>query len=71
MGNSNTNTSENNYMEQIKSINIDDLDLSKTDALQLKVLKEMIEKLEKVEKRKSDKIMYKLPAINLCSYSLI
>ena len=71
MGNSNTNTSENNYMEQIKNINIDDLDLSKIDALQLKVLKEMIEKLEKVEKRKSDKIMYKLPAINLCSYSLI
>ena len=71
MGNSNTNTSENNYMEQIQSINIDELDLSKIDALQLKVLKEMIEKLEKVEKRKSDKIMYKLPAINLCSYSLI
>ena len=58
-------------MEQIKSINIDELDLSKIDALQLKVLKEIIEKLEKVEKRKSDKIMYKLPAINLCSYSLI
>ena len=70
MGNSNTNISENNYMEQIKSINIDELDLSKIDALQLKVLKDMIEKLEKVE-RKSDKIMYKLPAINLCSYSLI
>ena len=32
MGNSNTNTSENNYMEQIKSINIDELDLSKIDA---------------------------------------
>ena len=71
MGNSSTKTSENNYMEQIKSINIDDLDLSKIDALQLKVLKEMIDKLEKVEKRKSDKIMYKLPAINSCSYSLI
>ena len=71
MGNSSTKTSENNYMEQIKSIHIDDLDLSKIDALQLKVLKEMIEKIEKVEKRKSDKIMYKLPAINLCSYSLI
>ena len=71
MGNSSTKTSENNYMEQIKSINIDDLDLSKIDALQLKALKEMIEKIEKVEKRKSDKIMYKLPAVNLCSYSLI
>ena len=71
MGNSTTKTSENNYMAQIKNINIDALDLSKIDALQLKVLKEMIDKLEKVEKRKSDKIMYKLPAINLCSYSLI
>ena len=71
MGNSTTRTSENNYMEQIKSINIDDLDLSEIDALQLKVLKDMIEKLEKVEKGKSDKIMYKLPAINICSYSLI
>ena len=71
MGNSATKTSENNYMEQIKSINIDGLDLSKIDALQVKVLKEMIEKIEMVEKRKSDKIMYKLPAVNLCSYSLI
>ena len=62
MGNSNTNTSENNYMEQIKSINIDELDLSKIDALQLKVLKEMIEKLEKVEKER---------VINLCISSLL
>ena len=44
-------------MEQIKNSNIDDLDLSKIDALQLKVLKEMIEQLEKVEQRKRDKIM--------------
>ena len=29
---------------KIKSINIDELDLSKIDALQLKVLKEIIEK---------------------------
>ena len=71
MGSSGSKPSENNYMEQIKNINIDDLDLSKIDALQLKALKEMIDKLEKVEQRKSDKIMYKLPAINLCSYSLI
>ena len=69
MGNSNTKTSENNYMEQIKNINIDDLDLSKIDALQLKVLKEMIEKLEKVEKEKSNKILYRLP-VQLCNYSV-
>ena len=71
MGSSGSKPSENSYMEQKKSINIDDLDLSKIDVLQLKVLKEMIDRLEKVEQRKSDKIMYKLPAINLCSYSLI
>ena len=71
MGNTSTKTTENNYMEQIKNIHIDDLNLSQIDALQLKVLKEMIEKIEKVEQRKSDKIMYKLPAINLCLYSLI
>ena len=70
MGNGGSKPSENSYMEQIKSINIDDLDLSKIDALQLKVLKEMIDKLEKVEQRKSDKIMYKLPAITLCQQSL-
>ena len=69
MGNSSTKTSENNYMEQIKSINIDDLDLSKIDALQLKVLKEMIEKIEKVEKEKSNKILYRLP-VQLCNYSV-
>ena len=71
MGNTATNAAENNFMEQIKNISTDDLALSEIDALQLKV-KEMIEgKLEKVESRKSGKIMYKLPAINLCSYSLI
>ena len=62
MGNSNTNTSENNYMEQIKSINIDELDLSKIDALQLKVLKEMIENLKRLRKEK---------AIKLCISSLL
>ena len=69
MGNSSTKTSENNYMEQIKNINIDDLDLSKIDALQLKVLKEMIHKLEKVEKETSNKILYRLP-VQLCNFSV-
>ena len=37
----------------------------------MKAMKEIIEKLEKIEERKSDRMIYKLPAINLCSYSLI
>ena len=71
MGNKQSNINENNFIEEIKDINIDDLDLSKIDALQLKAIKQMAERLKVLEERKSDKIIYKLPAINLCSYSLI
>ena len=71
MGNKQSNINENNFIEEITDINIDDLDLSKIDALQLKAIKQMAERLKVLEERKSDKIMYKLPAINLCSYSLI
>jgi len=71
MGNKHSNINDNNFIEEIKDINIDDLDLSKIDALQLKAIKQMAERLKVLEERKSDKIMYKLPAINLCSYSLI
>ena len=59
------------YKTQLKNINEDDLDLSNIDKLQIRVLKEMIKDLKEVKEKKSDKIMYKLPAINLCSYSLI
>ena len=63
--------SNNDYMEEIININEEELDLSNIDKLQIKVLKEMIKDLKEVKEKKSDKIMYKLPAINLCSYSLI
>ena len=33
MGNKQSNINENNFIEEIKDINIDDLDLSKIDAL--------------------------------------
>ena len=61
---------ENDCINQINNINEDDLDLSNIDRLQIKVLKEMIKELQEVKDRKSDKITYKLPALNLCSYSL-
>jgi len=31
----------------------------------------MSEKIKEIEDKKSDRIMYKLPAIQLCSWSLI
>ena len=61
---------ENCYITQINNINEEELDLSNIDRLQIKALKEMIRELKEVKDRKSDKITYKLPALNLCSYSL-
>ena len=62
---------ENNYLNQIEEVIVDDLDLNKIDTLQMKAIKQLIDKVKKLEEKKSDKIMYKLPAVNLCSYSLI
>ena len=64
------NNDENCYINQIKNINEDDLDLSNIDKLQIKVLKELIKDAEEIKERKSDKVYYRLPAINLCSNSL-
>ena len=60
---------ENDCINQINTINEDDLDLSNIDKLQIKVLKEMIKEMNEVKEKKSDKIMYRLP-IQTCNYSL-
>ena len=62
---------ENNCIEEISKIDVDNLDLSNIDKLQIKGIKEIAERIKQIEDKKSDKILYKLPAINLCSYSLI
>ena len=62
---------ENNCIEEISKIDVDNLDLSNIDKLQIKAIKEIAERIKQIEDKKSDKILYKLPAINLCSYSLI
>ena len=61
---------ENCYITEINNINENELDLSNIDRLQIKVLKEMVKEIKEIKDRKSDKITYKLPALNLCSYSL-
>ena len=70
MGSKNS-TIENNCMEELNKIDENNLDISNIDRLQIKALKELNSKIKEIEDKKSDKIMYKLPAINLCSYSLI
>ena len=65
------NDNENDCINQINNINENDLDFCNIDRLQIKVLKEMIKEIKEVKEKKSDKIYYKLPPVNLCSYSLI
>ena len=71
MGSSSTKPSETDYIEQIKTVDEHELDLNKIDTLQTKAIKQLVKKIEEMEKRKSDRIMYKLPAVKLCSYSLL
>jgi len=62
---------ENSCIQEFSKINEEDLDISKIDKLQIKAIKEMSEKIKEIEDEKSDRTMYKLPAIQLCSWSLI
>ena len=61
---------EKTCVEEVKYINIDDLDLSKIDALQLKAIKQMAERIEKLEKEKQTKMIYAIPKVDLCNWSL-
>ena len=66
MGNSSSINNITNHIDKINDINIDDLDLSKIDKLQLQAIN-----IKEMENKKSDRIFYKLPAINICAPSLI
>ena len=55
----------------IKDIDVNAISqMSRIDILQINSLKAIVNKLEKVNECKKVKIYYKLPALNLCSYSL-
>ena len=69
MGSKTSKYSASENMKQIKELDINEK--TKTDILLFNTLKDCIDRIEKLEETKSDKIVYKLPAINLCSYSLI
>ena len=70
MGNKNS-VVKNNCIEELNNIDENDLDISNIDKLQIKAIKEMNNKIKEIENKKSDRIMYKLPSINLCAPSLI
>ena len=70
MGNKNS-VVKNNCIEELNNIDENDLDISNIDKLQIKAIKEMNNKIKEIENKKSDRIMYKLPSINLSAPSLI
>ena len=62
---------ENNCINELNNINENDLDISNVDKLQIKAIKEINNKIKEMEEKKSDRIIYKLPAFNICAPSLI
>ena len=69
MGSKSSKSCATENMKQIKELDINEK--TKTDILLFNTLKDVIERVEKLEETKSDKLIYKLPAVNLCSYSVI
>ena len=62
---------KNTCMDELNNIDENNLDISNIDRLQIKAIKEMNSKIKEMEDKKSDRILYKLPSINLCAPSLI
>lgn len=65
---------EDEYIKSIKEYDFEHEYINNygtiSNTVMVKAMKEIIKKVETMEERKSDKISYKLPAVNLCSYSL-
>ena len=68
MGNSNSSV-KTNYLEQIKKIDEDEK--TRTDVLIIKNVTELVVRVEKLEKEKQNKLIYQLPNLQLCNWSLI
>ena len=68
MGSSSSKNDETNEIKAVEGMDEDEL--SSKDKMFKKAIVEIYEELKEVKDRKSDRIFYKLPAVNLCSYSL-
>jgi hypothetical protein len=69
MGNKQS-TVENSCIQELSKINEEELDISRIDKLQIKALKEINSKIEKLNKEKQTKMIYALPKIDVCNYSI-
>ena len=61
---------ENNCIEELTKINENDLDISNIDKLQIKAIKELNNKIDKLQREKQTKMIYTLPKVDVCNYSL-
>ena len=69
MGNKNT-VVKNDCIEELNNINENDLDISNIDKFQIKAIKEMRNKIKELEKEKQTKMIYAIPKVDLCNWSL-
>jgi len=61
----------NKEVDDIKAVEeMNEDEMSSKDKMFKKAIVEIYEEIKEVKASKSDKIFYKLPAVNLCSYSL-
>jgi hypothetical protein len=61
---------KNDCIEELSNINENDLIISNIDKLQIKAIKEMNNKIDKLQKEKQTKMIYAMPKVDLCNYSL-
>ena len=61
---------KNDCIEELSNINENDLDISNIDKLQIKAIKEMNNKIDKLQKEKQTQMIYAMPKVDLCNYSL-
>ena len=69
MGIGQNKNDENNSIEDIKNLRVDEK--TRADILIIKSIQECVARIKRLESQKSDKLIYKLPVLNLCNASLI
>ena len=69
MGNKPTSV-QNTCMDEISNINEDELDISSIDKLRIKAIKEMTKKIDDLQQEKQSKMLYAIPKVDLCNWSL-
>ena len=66
-----SSASKDEETHEIKAVQeMDENELSSKDKLFKKAIVEIYNEIKDIKDKKSDRIFYRLPAVNLCSYSL-